>query len=179
MGNNYEQQKLLSQDERFRCENYINEFEARTGLFNASLSKNSEIYLVVYLNALIHGLLSVQEQNQQISLITFNVGDLLRNKCYSKENEIIGLYQELLRIDHHRPDLLRIVSVRNRLTYITKDILINLMYRDSIVIEMQLGVKVESKFIENSDKMNHLIYELQMSIFQPMVELSNTWIALD
>ena len=93
------------------------------------------------------------------------MGDLLRSKCYSKENEIIGLYQELLRIDHHRPDLLRIVSVRNRLTYITKDILINLMYKEEIVIEMQLGVKIESKFIENSDKMNHLIYELQRGIF--------------
>ena len=62
----------------------------------------------------------------------------------------------------------------------TKDILINILYRNKIVIEMQLGIKTDkSRFIECSDKMNHFIYELQRGIFGPLVELSNVWMAED
>ena len=57
------------------------------------------------------------------------------------------LYQEMLRMDHHRPDLLRIVNVRNRLSSVNKDILVNLMYRNKVKVEIQLGIKTESKFI--------------------------------
>ena len=60
--------------------------------------------------------------------------------------------------------------MRNRLSSVTKDFLINLMYRESVVIEMQLGIKTDkSRFIECSDKMNHFIYELQRGIIGPLV----------
>ena len=92
--NNYEQQKLLSKDKRFKSLNYISEFESKTGLFNVNLYKNSEAYLLTYLNALIHGLLKAMNESQLgVNLITFNLGDLLRSRCYSKETEIIALYQ--------------------------------------------------------------------------------------
>ena len=116
----------------------------------------------------------------EIQLISFNIGDLLRTRCYSKETEIIGLYHELLKINYHQSDLFKIVTVRNRLSGVTKDILVNIMYRNKIVIEMQLGIKSDkSRFIECSDKMNHFIYELQRGIFGPLVELSNVWMAED
>ena len=57
MSNNYEQQSLLSKDQQFKDLNYFSKFEAKTGLFNVNLSKNSKVYLIAYLNALIHGLL--------------------------------------------------------------------------------------------------------------------------
>ena len=62
----------------------------------------------------------------------------------------------------------------------TKDILINLLYRNEIVVEMQLAVKSQkSKFIEHSDKFNHFIYELERAEFGPMMELCNIWMTTD
>lgn len=92
-------------------------------------------------------------------LISFFVDDLLRCRCYSQEEEITALYNELQRINKQRPELLKIVNVRSRLEYVTKDIKINLLYRNKIVIEMQLGIKSErSRFIKYSNKFNHFIY---------------------
>ena len=181
MSNNYEQQLSFCKNNLSDELAYFSEFEAKTGIFNAHLHKNSKFYMSTYLNALIHGLLTAKKNcGFDIKLISFNVGDLLRSRCYSKEKEIIGLYQELLKIDHHRPELFKIVSVRDRLAYVTKDILVNILYRNKIVIEMQLGIKSDrSRFIECSDKMNHFIYELQRGSFGPLIELSNVWMELD
>ena len=55
--NNYKQQQLLSVDTRYLGISYLSEFEAKTGFFNASLYENNKVYLIAYLNALIHGLL--------------------------------------------------------------------------------------------------------------------------
>ena len=113
-------------------------------------------------------------------LISFFVDDLLRCRCYSQEEEITALYNELQRINKQRPELLKIVNVRSRLEYVTKDIKINLLYRNKIVIEMQLGIKSErSRFIKYSNKFNHFIYELQRSGFGPIIELSNIWMTCD
>ena len=113
-------------------------------------------------------------------LISFFVDDLLRCRCYSQEEEITTLYNELQRINKERPELLKIVNVRSRLEYVTKDIKINLLYRNKIVIEMQLGIKSErSRFIKYSNKFNHFIYELQRSGFGPIIELSNIWMTCD
>ena len=160
MANNYHSQSLLSGENHSKGLDYLSEFEAKTGLFNAHLQNNSKVYLVGYLNALIHGILkAAKEEHIKAQLISFNIGDLMRSRCYSKEKEIIGLYHELLRIHHHRPEIFKIVTVRNRLSGVTKDILINILYRNKIVIEMQLGIKTDkSRFIECSDKMNHFIY---------------------
>ena len=181
MSNNYEQQLSFCKNNLSDELAYFSEFEAKTGIFNAHLHKNSKFYMSTYLNALIHGLLTAKKNcGFDIKLISFNVGDLLRSRCYSKEKEIIGLYQELLKIDHHRPELFKIVSVRDRLAYVTKDILVNILYRNTIVVEMQLGIKSDrSRFIECSDKMNHFIYELQRGSFGPLIELSNVWMQLD
>ena len=62
------------------------------------------------------------------------MGDLLRSKCSSKESEITALYRELLKINHHQPDLLKITKVKNRLKNVTKDILINMVYRNELII---------------------------------------------
>ena len=109
-----------------------------------------------------------QPQNTPV-LITFRIGDLLRCKCSSKELEAMSLFGELERIDHFHPKVLRIVRVKNRLRKGTKDILVNLIYRDTMMIEMQLAVNSsKSNFIECSDKFNHYIYELQRSKFGPL-----------
>ena len=45
------------------------------------------------------------------------------------------------RISTRRPDMFKIVRVKNKLDMPTKDILINVLYRNIIVIEIQLAVK--------------------------------------
>ena len=64
MANNYEQQALLSKDKNLNNIDYFSEFEAKTGLFNAHLAKNSRVYLIAYLNALIHGLLKAIKEEK-------------------------------------------------------------------------------------------------------------------
>lgn len=51
------------------------------------------------------------------------------------------------------------IRVKNRLSEGTKDILINMKFRQKLLVEMQLAIDEEtSKFIKLSDKANHFIY---------------------
>jgi len=68
--------------------------------------------IVLYLNRLIHGLLSVSKAFMKTldkesfsvewpyppNLISFRIGDLMRCKLSSKEKEIIAIYNEIQRI---------------------------------------------------------------------------------
>jgi len=112
--------------------------------------------------------------------VTFKIGDILRCKCSSQEGEIRALYSEVERISHQQPHLLRIVRIKDRLEQGTRDILINLMYRDTTLVEMQLAVKgSKSKFIEQASKLGHYLYELERSQFGPVSELCSIWMAKD
>ena len=114
------------------------------------------------------------------TLVTFKIGDLLRCKCSSKELEAMSLFSELERISHFHPETLRIVRVKNRLRRGTKDILVNLVYRNVLLVEMQIAVNSsKSNFLDCSDKFNHYIYELQRSKFGPLTELCNIWMQCD
>lgn len=114
------------------------------------------------------------------NLITFRIGDLLRCKCASRELEAKSLFAELERIDHFHPEMLRIVRVKNRLRKGTKDILVNLLYRETMLVEMQIAINSsQSNFIDCSDKFNHYLYELQRSKFGPLTELCNIWLHSD
>ena len=60
--NNYELQGQLSKEEFLLAMDHFSEFESKVGLFSAFMSKNYHFYLLTYLNALIHGLLSAQKK---------------------------------------------------------------------------------------------------------------------
>ena len=60
--NNYEMQSQLSKEEFLLEMDHFSEFESKVGLFSAFMSKNYHFYLLTYLNALIHGLLSAQKK---------------------------------------------------------------------------------------------------------------------
>ena len=81
----------------------LSESECKAGLFSATMFKNNKFYVMKYLNRLIHGLLSVTRSKTHPQLVSFRVGDLLRCRCTSKENEIIALYNEIERINLHHP----------------------------------------------------------------------------
>ena len=105
--------------------------------------KFNKHFIVEYLNALIHGLIAVQDQYPYTKkytpcLISFNVGDLLRCKCSSKETQIFALHDELKLRDSGD---FKIIRIKNKLKKETKDILINLLYRNLVVVEVQLAIK--------------------------------------
>ena len=60
--NNYELQSQLSKEDFLLELDHFSEFESKVGLFSAFMSKNYHYYLITYLNALIHGLLSAQKK---------------------------------------------------------------------------------------------------------------------
>lgn len=75
---------------------------------------------------------------------------------------------------------MKIIRVKNRLNKGNKDILINLLYRDEIIVEIQLAIKSEkTKFIECSYNFNHYLYELKRAKFGPIMEMCNIWVSKD
>ena len=77
-------------------------------------------------------------------------------------------------------DFLKIVRVKNRLDTGNRDILINLLYRKTLLVEMQLGVKSnKTHFIQNSNAFSHFIYELKRQKFGAITEMCNIWVGKD
>lgn len=75
---------------------------------------------------------------------------------------------------------MKIVRVKDRLEKGTKDILINILYKNTLLIEMQLAVTTNrTKFIDFSNKYNHVLYELKRAEFGPISEMCNIWINND
>ena len=72
------------------------------------------------------------------------------------------------------------MRIKNRLEKGTKDILLNLLYNNEILVEMQLAIKADkSKFIENSNKFCHYLYELERAEFGPINEMCSIWVGKD
>ena len=73
-------------------------------------------------------------------------------------------------MNYYEPETIKIIRVKNKLEKITKDILINILYKKTIVIEIQLAIKSDkSKFIQHSKVFNHFLYELERSDFGPIM----------
>ncbi len=78
------------------------------------------------------------------------------------------------------PDHFRIIRIKNRLASGNKDILMNIVYKNTMVVEMQLAVKQQkSKFIEHSNKFNHYFYELKRAKFGAIMEMCSMWMSQD
>ena len=178
--NNYEQMELLTNDQSYQTISYPTPQEARNGLFNAHLSQNTKTYAITYLNGLIHGLLrAAKSADSEINLVSFSSSDLLRSKCSSSEDKITGLYNYINLFSTYRPEIFRVVKIKDRLDSFNKDVLINVVYRETIVIEIQLNINKESRFLQSCDLLNHMIYALQRAKFGPMAELSDMWMRTD
>ena len=64
---------------------------------------------------------------------------------------------------------MKIIRVKNRLKMGTNDILINVIYKNKYLCELQLAVNaVQSKFIQTSNLFSHYIYELGRTLFGPV-----------
>ena len=187
--NNYEQQAdLLMRELEPDGFTHVEKYEKACGKFAYKTVNNLHRYIILYLNRIIHGLLTVSKKlyDEKLStkarwsappdLLTFKIGDLMRCKCSSKEREILKIFQEIQRRSDAQPKEIKIIRVKNRLKMGTRDILINILYKDRFLCEIQLGVKSStSKFIQNSNMFSHYIYELGRSLFGPVTELCSIW----
>ena len=129
------QSQLLSKEAPF-----LNRFQRVCGKFSTKVVNNLKNCVVVYLNRLIHGLMSVSDTLYKAkmkgmpswpsapNLLSFKVGDLLRCRISSRQNQIVRLYHELHRISEAIPDKLKVIRVKNRLKSGTNDLLINVRF---------------------------------------------------
>lgn len=114
--NLYEQEFKILQSELLSKEApFLNKYERVCGKFSTKVVNNLKNCVVVYLNRLIHGLMSVSDTIYKAkmkgmpswpsapNLLSFKVGDLLRCRISSHQNEIVRLYQELFRISESTP----------------------------------------------------------------------------
>jgi hypothetical protein len=191
--NNYDQQaRLLLKELEKDGFSHIEKIEKACGKFAYKTVNNLHCYIILYLNRIIHGLLTVSKDLYETKLssksrwtsppdlITFKIGDLMRCKCSSKEREILKIFQELEHVSDKDPKKLKIIRVKNRLKLGTNDILVNILYKEKYLCEIQLAVKsTTSKFIQCSNMFSHYIYELGRSLFGPLTELSSAWMSLD
>ena len=90
------------------------------------------------------------------------------------------MYKEMERRHRDPNSGIKIIRVKNRLNKGNKDILMNLLYKNEMVVEMQLAIKSDkSKFIECSYNFNHYLYELKRAQFGPIMEMCNIWVNKD
>ena len=69
---------------------------------------------------------------------------------------------------------LRIVKIQNRLDGKSNDILINFLFRDTIICELQLAIFKETNHKEHLySQFNHFLYELKRCSFGVISALSN------
>lgn len=64
-------------------------------------------------------------------------------------------------MNQEKPHIFKIVRVKNKLKECTKDILINILYREKLLVEIQLAIKSDkTKFIQLESDFKHYLYEL-------------------
>ena len=112
------------------------------------------------------------------NLISLKIGDLLRCRIFSKQNEIKAIYELLQMISEKQPQKLRIIRVKNRLKLGTNDLLVNVRFNNTLTAEIQLKVKaqkLQTQFSKCSFNFSHFIYEMSRSQFGPISEMCSIW----
>lgn len=79
-------------------------------------------------------------KSKNVNLITFKIGDLMRCKCSSHEDEILRIFNLIKKISENECNLIKIVRIKDRLELGTRDILININFMNKILCEIQLAV---------------------------------------
>ena len=118
-------------------------------------------------------------ENLDINLITFKISDLFRCKIKSREAEIIRIFKEIKQISE-KGEPFKIVRIKDRLNLGTRDILVNILFMNTFLCEIQLAVEeyVDSKQV-TYDSFSHYLYELHRSRLGPIMESACTWAQFD
>ena len=105
----YQQQYKILQSELLSSEApFMSRYERVCGKFSTKVVNNLKNCVILYLNRLIHGLMTVSDTlfrtkmrgmpswTAPPNLLSFKIGDLLRCRIASREKEIVRLYQQLM-----------------------------------------------------------------------------------
>lgn len=161
----------------------INQNEIKTIKYAKYISKFVEFLATENLIYLITSLVSLREQmdkrnRKAVDLVTCDVNDLLRCQFLGSKNSILEVFQKLRGLE--KEGIIKITRIKNRFATPLNDTLINFKFvganESFIICEIQLilkktGSAVNPKF-SAFEKVNHVLYELERSIFGPMAEMS-------
>ena len=116
-------------------------------------------------------------ENVDINLVTFKIGDLMRCKCISNEDEIVRILEVLKTLSEMWDNkLIKIIRVKNRLESGTRDVLINIMFNEICPCEIQLAVASNQDQKQSYfDKFNHFLYEIRRAYLGPIMEMCEIW----
>ena len=92
----------------------------------------------------------------------------------------MALYNDIERIHHNYPEMLRILKINNNLETEERSILMNLMYKNKVIIEVKLGINLDKPGLINcSNIFKKMIFDLQKSFSGPLTTLCNMWMSSD
>lgn len=75
---------------------------------------------------------------RQVDLVSFKVGDLVRGRFACSESEFLRIYKNIIEVSEQRPEVLKIVRIKNRIDQKENDIMLNLFFMNRVQCELQL-----------------------------------------
>ena len=157
----------------------INQNEIKTIKYARYISKFVEFLAIENLIYLISELVQLREKmnkknRKAVDLVACDVNDLLRCQFMGTKNAIMDVFQKLKGLE--KTGKIKILRIKNRFATPLNDTLINFKFigenESFLVCEIQLilkksGSSQNPKF-ETFEKVNHVLYEIERSIFGPM-----------
>lgn len=108
-------------------------------------------------------------EEASFKLFSFTVNDLLRCKCTGTRDQVLSVWSKLNALA--KTEDITIITVKNRLSSHTKDILITYKIRQSFLLcEIQLALSSVNE--EVNDHFNHFLYEQHRSRYGIVCELA-------
>ena len=97
---------------------------------------------------------------QNLSLIKFRVGDLLRSKVQSNENGFINILKTMYILDKNEKmhDKFKLVRIKNKLDQPANNIIINYLFMGKVQCELQLSIQNIKGKEKKYYSFSHFIY---------------------
>ena len=119
-----------------------------------------------------------KKTRKAIDLVRCEISDLLRCQFLGKKAQLIEIFEKMKKLE--KEGRIKITRIKNRFATPLNDCIINYMFvgkRNSFLIcEIQLILQDSSESLANKEKVreefNHILYEVERSIFRPTAEIS-------
>jgi hypothetical protein len=131
-----------------------------------------------YTNILIHHLLKAGQNirtergYQDINLVGFSLGDLLRSKYMCSENTFINILKTMYMLDSKESmqSKFKLVRVKNKLDDPANNIIVNYLFMGRLQCELQLSIQEAKGKESHYYNFSHFVYELTRSKFGAIAE---------
>lgn len=110
----------------------------------------------------------VKTEKEDINLVVFKIGDLMRSKIHCNEATFIRLLKTLYILDEAEDKgepLFELVRIKNKLDTKDNNILINYLFMGKVQCELQISTQSISGKEEHYYNFNHFLYELTRGQF--------------